>query len=267
VQATGIGPALRKARLLRGKSIEEASRETRIRADYLSALERERFDALLGEVYVRGFLRSYSSYLGLDSDKVLTVYNRHFGPPASTLPKAPEAPLQGAGGRHQLPSLRGHPLPGGLLVSAALIALVAFAAAGLFSRSKTAPPPATIPGVQATAGVLPQGVMVAVQALTPVHVTVLVDGKATPVFDRVLRDGEGETFEGSTQIEILLDHGASAVIIVNGHGLGSPGSSKEPYSATFVPTDFRPTPPPHAGATASPKASASARAPSPTETG
>ncbi len=67
MQATGIGPALRKARLLRGKSIEEASRETRIRADYLSALERERFDALLGEVYVRGFLCFFYIYLGLDS--------------------------------------------------------------------------------------------------------------------------------------------------------------------------------------------------------
>jgi cytoskeleton protein RodZ len=268
VQATGIGPALRKARLLRGKSIEEASRETRIRADYLSALERERFDALLGEVYVRGFLRSYSSYLGLDSDKVLTVYNRHFGQPASMEPKeAPEPPLQDVAGRHQLPSLRGRSLSGGLLVSAAVIALVAFAAAGLFSRSKTAPPPATIPGSQATTGVLPQGVMVAVQALTPVHVTVLVDGKAAPVFDRILRDGEGETFEGSTQIEIHLDHGASAVIVVNGHPLGSPGSSKEPYSATFVPTDFRATPSPHASATGSTKATASARATSPSTAG
>src|SRR5438477_12466499 len=71
VQRTGIGQALRKARVERGKSIEEASRETRIRAEYLQALERERFDVLPGDVYVRGFLRSYSSYLGLDPKKVL----------------------------------------------------------------------------------------------------------------------------------------------------------------------------------------------------
>src|SRR5207245_11307959 len=50
VAGTGIGPALRRARLLRGKSIEEASRETRIRAEYLQALERETFDAVLGDV-------------------------------------------------------------------------------------------------------------------------------------------------------------------------------------------------------------------------
>ncbi len=72
--ATGIGPALRRARLLRNKSIEEASRETRIRAEYLQAMERERFDDLLGEVYARGFLRTYAAYLGLDADKVVAVY-------------------------------------------------------------------------------------------------------------------------------------------------------------------------------------------------
>src|SRR5439155_26242886 len=75
----GIGPALRKARLLRGKSIEEAARETRIRADYLQALERERFEALLGDVYVRGFLRSYSTYLGVDAETLLTIYRDLLG--------------------------------------------------------------------------------------------------------------------------------------------------------------------------------------------
>src|SRR2546429_6493907 len=55
VARTGIGPALRKARLTRGKSIEEASRETRIRAEYLQALERETFESMLGAVYVTCF--------------------------------------------------------------------------------------------------------------------------------------------------------------------------------------------------------------------
>ena len=84
----GIGPALRKARLLRGKSVEEASRETRIRADYLQALEAERFDDMLGDVYVRGFLRTYSTYLGLDADKVLAAYSERVGPHGPTLPEA-----------------------------------------------------------------------------------------------------------------------------------------------------------------------------------
>src|SRR5919198_6007216 len=79
---TGIGTALREARESRGITLQKASRETRIHSDYLTALERECYDTLRADVYVRGFLRSYSSYLGLDVDKVLTVYDR----------RAPSAP-------------------------------------------------------------------------------------------------------------------------------------------------------------------------------
>ncbi len=64
----GVGPALRKARLSGRKSLEEASRETRIRLEYLEALERETFSELGGEVYVRGCLRTYAAYLGLSPD-------------------------------------------------------------------------------------------------------------------------------------------------------------------------------------------------------
>jgi cytoskeleton protein RodZ len=72
---TGIGPALREARESLGKSLEEASRDTKIKVDHLQALERESFETLGGDVYVRGTLRSYSSYLGLDPDKVLSAYS------------------------------------------------------------------------------------------------------------------------------------------------------------------------------------------------
>src|SRR5204863_1478968 len=86
---TGIGPALRKARQTRGKTIEEASRDTRIRPEYLQALEREAFGSLRGDVYVRGFLRSYSSYLGLNPDKVVSVYVRSMGKAVDDVPEPP----------------------------------------------------------------------------------------------------------------------------------------------------------------------------------
>src|SRR5216110_1654397 len=124
VRGTGIGPALRQARLARGKSIEEASRETRIRPEYLQALERERFEALIGDVYVRGFLRSYSTYLGLDPDHVLSVYNRHFGPPKPMVPEAPAAPVRSHLSAHpHLPNLRRHPPSWAFLIAVALAAL------------------------------------------------------------------------------------------------------------------------------------------------
>jgi cytoskeleton protein RodZ len=59
---TGIGRALRAARQKQGKSLETVGRETRVRADYIDALEREDFDAIGSDVYVRSFLRSYARY-------------------------------------------------------------------------------------------------------------------------------------------------------------------------------------------------------------
>ena len=134
----GIGPALRKARLLRGKSIEEASRETRIRADYLRALEAEGFDDLLGDVYVRGFLRTYSTYLGLDGDKVVAAYSDRVGPHGPTLPDAQPAPAQQPKSPHpHLPAIvRRHP-SWTFMVGVALLMLGVFAAIGLLARTPT----------------------------------------------------------------------------------------------------------------------------------
>ena len=80
----GVGPALARARLIRGLSLEEAARDTKLRVDQLTALEREDFEALPGDVFVRGALRTYAQYVGLSPDKVLGMYARHAdepGPP------------------------------------------------------------------------------------------------------------------------------------------------------------------------------------------
>ena len=238
MQETGIGPALRKARLLRGKSLEEASRETHIRADYLRALERERFDALLGDVYVRGFLRSYSPYLGLDATKVLTVYNRTFGPARTMLPDPPPAPKRGAAMPHpHLPdSVMRHP-SWTFMIGVALLVLSVFGAVGLLSRSKTAPQaPADRKGVGAIAA-LPPTVTVAIQATSPVDATVLADGRI--VFRGMLRSNEARSFEANRRIDLELAKGSTTTVTVNGHQIGKPGSRSHPYAASFGPQDFR----------------------------
>jgi cytoskeleton protein RodZ len=66
-----IGSTLRDARTARGLSIEQVAQDTRISARFLEALESERFDSLPAPVYVRGFLRSYATYLRLDPAPLL----------------------------------------------------------------------------------------------------------------------------------------------------------------------------------------------------
>jgi len=82
----GVGPALEKARRIRGLTLEEAARDTKLRVDQLTALELEDFDALPGDAFVRGALRTYAQYLGLDPDKVTAIYDHHADEPQAPPP-------------------------------------------------------------------------------------------------------------------------------------------------------------------------------------
>jgi transcriptional regulator with XRE-family HTH domain len=69
-----IGERLEEARKKKGISIREAAEATKIRGDYLQQFENNRFDINLTEIYVRGFLRGYATYLKLPVDKILNDY-------------------------------------------------------------------------------------------------------------------------------------------------------------------------------------------------
>jgi hypothetical protein len=73
-----IGSSLREARLRKGLDFLEVERATKIRAKYLRALEQERFDLLPSQTYVRGFLRSYADFLGLDGRLFVDEYTSRF---------------------------------------------------------------------------------------------------------------------------------------------------------------------------------------------
>ena len=64
------GVELREARERLGWSLDEVARELRIRQPYLEALEDGRLQALPGNAYALGFLRTYAVTLGLDADEM-----------------------------------------------------------------------------------------------------------------------------------------------------------------------------------------------------
>jgi cytoskeletal protein RodZ len=74
-----IGATLREARERRQLTYEQVEAEIKIRAKYLRALEEEEFDSLPSGTYVRGFLRAYASYLGLDGRLFVDEYASRFG--------------------------------------------------------------------------------------------------------------------------------------------------------------------------------------------
>ena len=75
-----IGNSLREARLRQTLDFPEVEQATKIRSKYLRALEDEQFDILPGQTYVKGFLRTYSEYLGLDGQLYVDEYNSRYIP-------------------------------------------------------------------------------------------------------------------------------------------------------------------------------------------
>lgn len=82
-----LGQMLREARESKGVSLAEAEEATKIRRKHLQALEEADYSTLPPSVYVRGFLRSYATYLGLDPEEALAAY--HDGLPKDRVPQEP----------------------------------------------------------------------------------------------------------------------------------------------------------------------------------
>ena len=94
-----IGRRLREAREARGIALATAEDETKIRRKYIEALESGREADLPGEAYLKGFLRTYGNYLGLDGPAMVEAYKERKEPLAQVA--APVAPVQEA--RRQQP--------------------------------------------------------------------------------------------------------------------------------------------------------------------
>lgn len=74
VPMESVGKYLRQQREAKAMSIEEVARATRVPMSSVERLESDQFDELPGEVFVRGFMKSYARAVGLDADDVLARY-------------------------------------------------------------------------------------------------------------------------------------------------------------------------------------------------
>ena len=74
-----IGNSLREARVRQQLELSEVELATKIRGRYLRALEEETFELLPAQTYVKGFLRTYADYLGLDGQLYVDEFNSRFG--------------------------------------------------------------------------------------------------------------------------------------------------------------------------------------------
>ncbi|QOJ23141.1 MAG: helix-turn-helix domain-containing protein [Gammaproteobacteria bacterium] len=81
-----IGHLLRNARTAKGLSIDDVSRQLRLSAQQIEAIEKEDFERLPGRTFLRGFIRNYANLVQLDpaplmqmlpeSTRVVSTYER-----------------------------------------------------------------------------------------------------------------------------------------------------------------------------------------------
>jgi cytoskeletal protein RodZ len=231
----GVGPALRRAREIRGITVDEAARDTKLRCEQLRALEDEDFLVLGDQVYTRAMLRTYAQYLGLTPDRVVGIYARHsdgIAPP----------PPPGKLGRVErgLAASRVRDSQRFLLVAAAVV-LVALIAVGLVSRggAPQAAPITTPSSEDALAASHPSategGVDVVITATAPVQVTYVIDRVAQD--PTTLRPGEQLSLMAAEELEVMVSDGGAIELIVDGDAQGVPGRKGSPWTTMFRATE------------------------------
>jgi cytoskeleton protein RodZ len=268
----GIGAALRESREGQGRSLEDAAAQLRARPSQLEALEEERFGDFGGDVYARGFLRSYAAELGLDPAPLLEIYRREVEPETPVPMNLTTSVKVGT------PRRQGIAPPAWMawvLVTVVVLAGVALVGSLDLDGGRTPdqaspsePPPAPAPSQDddeeieddATAGTdeadddpdgevaeptpapapesdpEPEGVEVLVALEADSWMRVVVDGAT--VLEQVVEAGQTLPFEGEQEIEIRYGNAGGVRANLNGEDLGIQGAPGQPITVRYTEDGF-----------------------------
>ena len=246
-----LGDRFREARESRGLTLSEVAEQIRIRSVYLAAIEDENWPAIGAPIYVRGFLRTYARFLGLNPEEAVAAFNLAMGDrenfePSPAAPSYPET----EGERRNIAPL----LWVACTIAALLIAYVVYSAIGL--RNRTPSPVASVmtpessttpssgnlgpirdigpPNLTSPSPLVPttadEAHALSIVTTAPTWLRVTVDGKV--LYEGVLRTGSRQTFQGRTAA-VRIGNAGGAQITVDGTSLGVLGAPGQIVDRTF----------------------------------
>jgi cytoskeletal protein RodZ len=209
-----FGEKLRKERELRGVSLREIADGTKISVRFLQALEEDRVEALPGGLFPRAFAKQYATFLGLDVDRTVAEFVEAHGERA---PERKPAPLP----VRRAPLRLGHIFLGAVAVLA--VALTLRRGGGPEAQPQPTPTPHAAPVVLPTDRVYPKpglapeaasdALVLTMTAQADCWVEVRADGAT--VVNRVLAQGESQTFEARGEIVLSVGNAGGLSIRVN----------------------------------------------------
>src|SRR5829696_1502109 len=224
-----IGEALRSAREAQGKSLDDAAVATRIRPSYLDALEEERFGALGGSVYAKGFLRSYAGYLGLDPAPLLEAYRAQETPAQPVFEHAPQA----IGGLR--PGRLGRNWLAVAIVCVSIVLLLSLWGLLRPAPDPGQPGPAARPAPATGARPTARAVTVTMRYAGASWTRVTADGRVA--FEGIPGPGQRRAFSARRSLVVVLGYPAGVRLTVNGEdlGVGVADRSGNIWRHTFTP--------------------------------
>lgn len=211
-----IGNSLHEARSRRGIDFPEAELATKIRGKYLRALEDERFELLPAQTYIKGFLRTYAEYLGLDGQLYVDEYNSRFGAGDDSESRARRSAAR--------PQRRNRRIETNVvLISLAAIAVVTIVVIAAWKSTGGSSPPTapTTPAVikpKATHRVVRPPLLLIQPLRGTAHVTVRRGGANGAVkFDGTLQKGNQPVTLQGTRLWLTVDSPENVRLKVRGH--------------------------------------------------
>jgi hypothetical protein len=226
-----LGPYLRSAREAMGIDVRDAAHQTRISVNFLIALEEEDFSRLPGEVFVKGFLKNYGRFLGLDEDEVMKRYAEL--KPEAAIPSADEAKKERPSTIFEQVKVRETPLEplawGAAIVISLIILLVTSRPANKHTDSSpldVSAPTGTLQGMPQVQAARPDKLYLEVIALEDTWLLVRTDD--SPQKKAVLK--KGESLIWSADSTFLLSYGdvRAVKLLLNGEELEVKGTKGTP---------------------------------------
>jgi hypothetical protein len=214
-----IGISLREARLRQHLEMPEVEQATKIRGKYLRALEEEQFEVLPAQTYVKGFLRAYADYLGLDGQLYVDEFNsRYIGGEEETPLRVRRTSTVGPNRRVESNTILF------ALVAIGIVAALALAAAKFGGsdpqRTPVSATPNVVPPARARKPAVADVVLSAVGGSSWVMVHA-GSGSGAELFKGVLEEGNSVPVSGK-RLWINVDHPEHLVLKLNGKRHGIP---------------------------------------------
>jgi len=210
-----IGTELRDTRIARGLSFEQVSEATKIRPEFLRAIESLAKEDLPSIGYVLGYVRSYAKFLGLDSHSVVARYKRDSAVPENL-------------GRRNLPHFvpkRKIRLPRGFIAASAVLSTAAMLV--VWYGTQTELQAAVIPAPDLSIAQTPQVAqvdpnMLTVRALAPSWIQIK-DNSGRVIISRIFVTGETWQTPRSSGVTLSARDGGAVGLFIGDTNIGALG--------------------------------------------